>query len=636
MNKQIFLDKNMAALAIRYPQIALKLKDVTPSGNYKLTNTPSGYSNLLVKHNDSFLSFYDPDDPVGSAERYVEAQLMKFAPVVVFLGIGLGYHLDYFLRNQSNKLDTRKIIIYEKDIEILKFTLSSGDFTNIINHPNIYFFVDDDMDTSHIPLRTTILLDEVYDLRSIKIVPLPTSIKIHHEYYTKAVETVKKSARQLMIIIGNDPMDALVGVENMMLNLRHMFSNPGIIECKDKFKGRPGILVAAGPSLNKNMHLLKDIRDKALIFACDTSLIPLMKNGIKPHFTSSLERVPGTELYYSGLNDLSDVYYLAMAVLMPDTIESFKGRKFAAYRHYPHYEWLENDKGQIGCGVSIANLVFSVLAYLGCDPIILVGQDLAYANTGETHVKGNVYGEHAPNLLAAPIIELEGNDGNPVKSERNWEIMKIIYEENVSAYPGTCINATEGGAKIRGTKVMTLQDAIDQFCTVPFYPQKVFDDVYDKFQGGVNVQAEMERINKKCKYTNELLETIIEEFDEAIKESKKIDKDIIRQFINGSDISDEDVDKLLSIEKKWLEMSQRIYSRKDVYEINIQTIQPYDVWLASELSFLKDIYKDKKILSMARVKKMSEWLSVVGSLLVFTRNILTRTEKTTALEAGLC
>lgn len=636
MKNSSILEKNMTVLSARYPELAAQIKNIKSSGNYQLTSTPAGHGNLLAKHDSSWISFYNPDDPVGGVQKYLDSLEMIFSPVVVFMGMGLGYHLDYFIRKLGAKMSTRNIIIYEKDIEILYLALSHGDYTGIINHPHIHIFVGDEVDTSHIPLRTKILVNDLFDLRSIKIIPVPGSIKIHREYYQKALEVVKKTARQIMVLVGNDSFDSLVAVENMMLNLKHILPNPGIIECKDKFKGKPGILVAAGPSLNQNMHLLKGIRDNALIFACDTSLIPLLKKGIRPHFTTSLERTPGTELYYAGLNNLDGIYYLAMAVLMPETIESFNGRRFAGYRTYPHYDWLENDKGMLYCGMSVANLVFSVLQYMGCDPIILVGQDLAYARTGETHVRGNIYGEQAPYLAASTAIEVEGNDGRPIRSDRSWEIMRLIYEEDIARYQGTCINATEGGAKIQGTVIMTLQDAIDKYCHIPFYPQKTFDDIYDKFRGIVDIRTEMERIYKKCGYTTELLNEIIEEFDKIIKDSHKIDKEVIEAFLNGKEISDDDFNKLLSVERKYLEMSEKIYCRKDLYQINIQTMQAYDVWMATELSYLKNIYTDKKILSMARVRKMIEWLQVIGGLLIFTRNILTKAEKSIALEAGLC
>lgn len=629
MKNELMLKKNLSALSVRYPQLALQIKKLSPSGNFKLVNTPAGEANLFVKHESSFMSFYNPEYPTRGTQKYMDSLEMKFAPVVVFLGLGLGYHLDYFMRNLSKKLNTRKIIIYEKDIEILYLALTNGDYTNIINHPDIYFFIGNDAETSQIPLRMKILLDEVYDLRSVKIIPLPTSIKIHPDYYTNAVNTVKKSARQVMVLVGNDSFDSLVAVENMMLNLTDIISNPGINECVNKFKGKPGILVSSGPSLKKNMHLLKGIRDNALIFACDSSLMPLMKRDIRPHFTTSIERTPGIDEYYKPLNDLQGVYFLAMAVLMPETIKSFKGRKFIGYRNYSHYKWLENDKGQIICGMSVANLVFSVLKYLGCDPIILIGQDLSYADTGETHVPGKIYGESDPFITIEKEIEMEGNYGNKVKSIRGWETMKIVFEEDVASYQGTCINATEGGAKIKGTKVMSLQEAIDQHCKTPFYPQTIIDKIYDDFQGKVNVQSEIQRINNKCSYTNDLLENIIEEFDRVINDARRTEKDIIKPFLQGKDVSDSDFERLLSIEKKWLELSQLIYSRKDIYEINLQTIQNYDVWLATELSFLKDIYTDKKTLSMARVLKMTEWFSVIGSLLIFTRNILKQAKKTT-------
>lgn len=633
MGSEIF-ERNLAVLKTRFPDIAERLIRIERSAGVGLIRTPGAPPNILVGsgENDSArYLFYDPKDPFQSAGAYLESLNIKYAPIVVFLGMGLGFHLDYLLRRLGQKWETREIVVYESDPELFRTALSISDCRAALSHPNIHFVVGADPEESFYHLRTTVFAREAYHVRSLKIIPLPPSVALNPSYYLRAVETVKKAATQLMILIGNDSFDALAGVENMLVNLKHIFSNPGIIECFGKFKDKPGILVAAGPSLNKNMHLLKDIRDKALIFACDTSLIPLLKKGIRPHLVASIERQPGTKLYYSGLRDVEGIYFLAMAVLTSETIEAFPGKKFIGYRTYHHYRWLESDKGTIGCGMSVANLAFKTLELLGCDPIILVGQDLAYAESGETHVKDNVYGTRDYTIMARPVIEIEGNDGRMVKSEQSWERMKLVYEENLVDYRGTCINATEGGAKIRGARVMTLQQAIETYCRESFHPRSVLDACHAAGMTKLCYAQDMARIKDKSKATRRRLAELIADFEEALSEARCVQNEIIRPFVDGS-LSDVPMHRFLSVEEKWVKLGEAVLRGDDLYQINAQTLQAYDVWLSCELSFLKDIYSNKTMLSMARVQKMADWFSVVGSLLIFTRDALKRTEERIALE----
>ncbi|GAG26709.1 unnamed protein product, partial [marine sediment metagenome] len=261
----------------------------------------------------------------------------------------------------------------------------------------------------------------------------------------------------------------------------------------------PGVLVASGPSLNKNMHLLRGLRDSSLIISCDASLIPILKRGIRPHLVTSIERTPGVDLFYKGIDNFSGIYFIALPILVPKTIDAFKGRKFIAYRDYSHFNWLEEEKGALAVGISVANLAFKIFIELGCDPIILIGQDLAYAEDGDTHVKGDIFGSRDEYVLNQPVIELEGNDGKPVKSEKMWEIMKYTYEEDLAAYQGTCINATECGAKILGAKLMPFKDAIEKYCTEEFKPHLILDEAYSNFMKDFDSKEKIKKIQKKTK-----------------------------------------------------------------------------------------------------------------------------------------
>jgi len=621
-------EKNMEVLEKRYPDLAKRIRKRKDNPCYKLIRSKKGNPNVLIKRGSDFFTLYDNNDPIGYCNEYLESLDMKYAPIVVFMGLGLGYHLDRYFKLLGEKLETRCIIIFEKDMDIFRLVLRTSDFRQVLSQPKIHFFVGEKPSDTFVRLRTGIFprADLLIAIKSLKIIPLPVSISLDNSYYSDILKTVKDAAKQTMVLIGNDSLDSFLGLENLLKNVKHAFSNPGINELRGAFKGKPGVLVSTGPSLNKNMHLLKDIRDKAFIVSCDSSLKPLMNKDIRPHLVVSMERTPGTDLFYSGIRNFKGIYLAGLPILMPEVFDVFKGRKFIIYRGYSHFNWLENDKGSFNVGISVANLCFHILVHLGCDPVILIGQDLAYAEDGDTHAAGNVFGSRDKDIIKRKLIELEGKDGKPVKSERMWEIMKYTFEEDIAAYNGLCINATEGGAKISGAKVMPFKEAIRRFCTEEFRPHLVLDTKYTEFKNGLDIRQEMAKIQSKSKESLTLLEEAIKEFRNALNTVNQVEESIIRPFMEkGSGRID--ITKLTSIEKRFLDLSHLISKDIRLWALMKHTLNAYDTCFSNELGFLRDMYSDEECLSMARAMKIKDWFSVVGMFLVLTKDLLEKTEK---------
>jgi len=622
MSRKNIFEKNLSALAERHPRLAGKLRDARGNSHCRLLEGKKGCPpNLLVESSGKRILFYDPEDPLHDCREYLEGMKIRYAPYVFFMGFGLGYHLEQFAARFSKEWGTKEIVIYEKEIEVFRLALHVGDYGTVLRHPHIHFFVGDDPEDTHVALSTDVLIRDRYALRSIKIIPLPPSVSLHDAYYHKAVRTIKKAASTVMVNVGNDSFDSLVGLEHTFSNIQHIFSNPGINSLYGKFRGKPGVLVAAGPSLKKNVHLLKGLEDRALIMSCDATLLPLMKKGIHPHLVTSLERSPEVLLHYANIHDFGNTYAVTLPIQTPESVEAFTGRKFIAYRKYSYFDWFEKDKGSLVVGHSVANLAFKILRHLACDPIILIGQDLAFAREGDSHI-GGVVGRNRDNIFEYESVELEGNDGKPVKSMKYWEFFKLEYEEDIHSYNGTCVNATEGGAKIRGAKIMTFADAIDAYCRQPYNPQAILDETYHQFTIASDIQKEVDAMIVKADDTREIVERVIHEFETALEEARLVEEEVIRPSLDGAPCTEEGKERLLSVERKWLALGALFQGNKDLFAITAQTIQAYDLWLASELSFLKDIYANRAFLSMARVRKMTDWFAVMGSLLVFTRNVL--------------
>jgi hypothetical protein len=111
-------------------------------------------------------------------------------------------------------------------------------------------------------------------------------------------------------------------------------------------------------------------------------------------------------------------------------------------------------------------MAFRLLNYLGCDPIILIGQDLALSEEGKTHARDNPYGDEQSVYLHSPE-EIEGNYCKTLKTNPILKMFLYGYQSDVANFKGKVVNATEGGAKIPGTQLMTLREAIDTYIKTP-------------------------------------------------------------------------------------------------------------------------------------------------------------------------
>jgi len=633
MDENTIFRKNMAALEQRYPELAAQVKNGTvDAGRYRVTEARNGEPNVTISGESDAMMLYDNDSPFNYCRAYFEEMNMKYAPVVVFLGFGLGYHLYLFLKVYANGLGTKKILVYERDISLFRLALQMVDMEEFIRHPDIHFFVGDEPEGSFVTIRREILAtgDHIY-MRSIKVIPLPSHIALDPEYCTRAVKTVKNASCQMVTTAGNDPMDTLLGMENILGNLENIVSNPGINLLYDTFKGMPAVTVASGPSLNKNMHLLRELRDRALIICCDASLQPLMNRGIRPHIVVTMERTDGTNFFYENIPDFEGMYLAFCPLVRPLTFDSFKGRKIIVHRTFLQFDWLHHDKGQLLVGPSVANMAFTVAQKLGCDPIILTGQDLALAEDGDTHVQEMPFGE-CDDYYHKDILEVEGNDGRPVKTSKTWFHFRKAIEEDVNYYPGRCINATEGGARIRGTEIMPLREAIDRYCQKKIYPEAIIEKTLEGFGRGLDTRKELETFLSRLGETRTGLEELLEEYMAYGSEIRAVHKEMIHPFIyEGAEI---DSGPLTRLVEKVPDIVESRKKNQSVYELAGQTLQPPLLWFYNKMNSLPEIYTDDACLRSAQVLAIKDVIGTVGQLLVSTLDLVAASEERLAKRLG--
>lgn len=498
--------ENLAELRRHYPEIADRVEACPLNIDYEMRGTGSkNLVNLFVKKAGAF--YYDEESPLEGVERDLRALKVRNAKLAVFLGFGLGYELQYYLDNLSGEAMTQMVAVVEKDVEPFKIALHMFDYRPLFGEKKIRLFVGETPDSLFTKLADYLREGtRILYAKAIKALYVQGAFLSDKEYYFKVMAKVREAVTYILGYYGNSPEDSLIGVENMLDNLVEIIKNPGINLLYGKYEKKPAIIVSTGPSLNKNKHLLKGLEDKALIIAADASLKVLMEMDVKPHMVTSLERFPETAKLMEGYapDAVEHVYYASCPVIHKSCYEAYPGPRIMVYRNFDHFKWLDIDKGMLDIKHSAGNMAFKLAAALGCDPIILIGQDLAYGRDGKTHAEGNVYGDrqeiHYTEEHKANPIEVMGNDGQMIRTHKHWNTFRQAYEVDIAQYGGTCINSTEGGAYINGTTIMPFAEAISKYITESFDPLGILEKGLSVFSVETE-RSDVLRISEKIKHT---------------------------------------------------------------------------------------------------------------------------------------
>jgi len=491
---------NYDALMKRYPDVALLLSMVEIK-NYKLVQSEGCAPNVIVNG-----QFYYNGNIGQHCEESFNGLDLDNVKIPIFCGFGLGYEVMYWMQQKSKENLTQAIMIFECDPEMFQCAMNASDIRTIIENKNIHLFINVHMNVLYPTLRKH-FEDNIQELMmcgATQPVFLYASMMMHKDYYIKALQTYFEAAYHGIQNFGNDPGDSLIGVENMLDNVREIVQNPGINLLYDKFKDKPAVIVATGPSLKKNMHLLHGLEDKALIISCDASFKLLMANGIKPHMVASLEREHAVQEFFENFdpNDVKDVYMTTCPVLYNHVYEAYNGPKIIVYRNFDHFKWLEIDRGILNIKLSSANMAFKIAEALGCSPIVLIGQDLAYGENGETHATKVPFSAEGEG-----IFEVKGNVSDRVKTNSGWYGFLKAFEVDIANHKGRVINCTEGGAYIPGTTVAPFADTIEAYITDSINP---LDTIRTALKAFTSADNDLEKLRAHIEQTEKEVRAIID------------------------------------------------------------------------------------------------------------------------------
>jgi hypothetical protein len=450
---------NLMVIEQRFPVLYQGMQSVIQSSmNKGLIPTKEEGKALIIEKDSVLYRMNSSYRPLSEANTWADQfSFSNIDKTTILFGLGNGIFANVLL----NRLEENEpLIIYEPSFELFQYILHEEDFTTLFGDFRVAVIIPDINE-----YEFSNLLQAYMDWRNInsRLVCLhPQYDKLFQESYKRYLTIIRDTD---IVIMKNANTDAKFGksiVINTMNNLPFLMKSRFITEfIEDEDKDIPVFIVSAGPSLAKNVNVLKQAKGRSMIIAVDRALDYLLDHGVEPDFVITMD--PWLQQTRFSKREEIRIPVLCSVSAADKIMQMHKGEKILV--HYNGYvkQMLQNvniPTPDYNPGGSVSNAAFYVCAILKTKRVILVGQDLAY--DGEvTHLGG----EKDDNIHDMDTMWVEDIHGNPIQTRRDWYTYLEWFQNAIELKKDMeVIDATEGGAKIKGSIIMSLQKVVDTYC----------------------------------------------------------------------------------------------------------------------------------------------------------------------------
>lgn len=541
------LEQNVSVIKKIKPGLYIELQNILEeeyiSSNVKEVNTKDGNKALIIEENNREFRMNSLYKPLNEASRWADQyEFHNHNTLVIMFGLGNGL----FVREMLKRLQKdAKVYLYEPAIDVFLYVLHYVNIMDIIQDKRVCFIINSVNDKEFDTLLK----------KDINIMMLSAQIVCNHPVYDNVFNdefnrflTVINNANKIAKV-NNDTEKYMANtlVNNIIRNIVYIKESNYISEFIGKIpEDVPAIIVAAGPSLDKNIDKLKSAEGKAFIMATDTSVKYLLSHNINIDAIITLD--PKKSMKHFEDVRCYNIPLFCVLEAKNGFMDKHKGRKIwfrGSVYMYDLYRKFNRKFPDYNSGGSVATAAFSTCVFMKFKNIIFVGQDLAY--DGEiTHAGGIVKDILSGKGDKKPV---ESIYGKKIWTRYDWFIYLEWFEEFIKKSKNlNVIDATEGGALIHGTRVMKLCDAINEYCKEEFSFNKLLekipftfsDNEYDKVRIKIlNLGKEFVSIKQKSREGIEIAERLLNSFNNVgynlagnnrdLKNFDRINKFIARQ-----------------------------------------------------------------------------------------------------------
>ena len=417
---------------------------------YRLESARDG--NLTIKKGIEGVYLHGTNRPLRDAELFAKEYMRDDYERYIVWGIGLGYHIRAML-----DMEAPKIIVIEPDINMIYLALMNIDFPELEDGRLVIIH-----DGSYTKLAGYVGEEKINRL-IIHEPSLHAECQIAQKINAKNILGIIERLQQIFIRESSIRNTYPLMLSNFKSNIVNCTGY--VDEITSDFRGKKVIIIAAGPSLDKNVHYLSNLKTMSknkrrdyVILAVGTVYRKLIKMDIRPDY------VIVADANYRVFSQVRDVCNEQIPLLILSTA----CKKFARYYTGPRYLIAQNELDiseqyakehnyrTYDTGGSVTTTALSVAVKSGAKEVIFIGLDLAYTD-GYAHATGT----STRSVDTNGRIRVKGVNGDEVYASNVIIIYRNWIENEIKKHPNIeFIDATEGGAKIAGTKIMSLEDAL--------------------------------------------------------------------------------------------------------------------------------------------------------------------------------
>lgn len=579
-------EENIKALAKYYPGMDELIEEAKKKYETDLEvfeeEAYTGETILKVRKNEKNYYLNGKRNTTENAEIWVKSlgELYPNTPVFMF-GVGNWSYLKELVENTETKIT---IIVYEPCFTIFLKFLELVEISSWLEKQLIVFWVNGIEGMNKDGMRGIIQRIIKYEMASfIKKLEVPNYDELFKEELIEFYREIRDSVEMESVQYNTKLRFADVTVKNLISSIKFLPDAYKTTQLVDVIpRDIPGIVVAAGPSLNKNIKELKKAKGKAFIIAVDTALKPLLAEGIIPDMFAVVDAKKPLTLVDK--EEVREIPLLTNFNANSEILEYHTGKKFFSNEGIliadKVFQKSKKPNGTVESGGSVATTAFSLLYKIGLERIILVGQDLAFTGN-KSHADGT-FEDVMKEQDTKGFVMVEGNVEEKVPTRGDFKIYLDWYGKYIQAIHNTnpavrVINATEGGAKIKGTEIMTLHDAIEQECT----REVDIQECMSRLEPMLEEEAHKEAI--------EYLRTIPNKFGKLSKDAKKA-RGLYVKLDKLCDRNHMDSKEYLSLLKKIKKINQEIESN-ETYQLVCLTMINAQYILWSEQFVVEDSFQ---------------------------------------------
>lgn len=413
---------------------------------FNIIETKNGQQTVEIQNSGRKYYLHSRYNPRVEADRWVSNIQINKTQKIFIIGMGCGHHIKALVK----KFPTTIIEVWEFNNFYYNWILSTGEIAAILCHNNVSYFSSENI--KEIQMQ---LFEKINNENSLFLIYKPSITLIGDD-----LDLIKGKLEDIEHIYSsflNQKQALELNFENNM-----KLNDQGITKLINKYKNKPFILVSAGPSLTKQLPLLKEIKETTDVVVCcvGTALRPLTRSGIIPDYVMVTDPQDQITKQFEGTDTIKlKLFYLITANWK--AVNYFNGERYVVYQEeYTEARRLAVKKNEtlIQTGGSVATSLLDVIGKLGGNPIALVGQDLAFTGS-KTHAEDTPLIQDVNkdlNYLEVDDFYLQGKvtTAKNLSIYRKWFENYLKKKQNSNRY----WNCTEGGAYINGWKHDSLQN----------------------------------------------------------------------------------------------------------------------------------------------------------------------------------